>query len=92
MEKVSVIVQIAGKEYHMKVKASDEAAVLKAAEKLNESLAFYKTNFHISEKQDLLAMVAFDAFFERISMDNKREEMIQSVCLEIESISNLISA
>jgi len=76
----------------MKVKASDEAAVLKAAEKLNESLAFYKTNFHISEKQDLLAMVAFDAFFERISMDNKREEMIQSVCLEIESISNLISA
>jgi cell division protein ZapA len=92
LEKVSVIVQIAGKEYPMKVKASDEAAVLKAAEKLNESLAFYKTNFHISEKQDLLAMVAFDAFFERISMDNKREEMIQSVCLEIESISNLISA
>ena len=46
----------------MKVKASDEERVLLAASKLNDTMAFYKTNFHISEKQDLLAMAAFDAF------------------------------
>ncbi len=92
LEKVAVTVQIAGKEYPMKVKASDEAAVLQAATRLNESLAFYKTNFHINEKLDLLAMVAFDAFFEKISMDNRREEMVQSVCAEIDSVSHLLSA
>ncbi len=47
----------------MKVKASDEAKVLKAADLLNDSMTFYKNNFHIVEKQDILAMVAFDAFF-----------------------------
>ncbi len=92
MEKVSVTVQIAGKEYPMKVKASDEARVLQAAGKLNETLSFYKSNFHISEKQDLLAMAAFDAFFEKVSMDIRREEMVQSVCDEIESLSDRISA
>jgi cell division protein ZapA len=88
LEKVSVVVQIAGKEYPMKVKVSDEASVLQAAARLNESLTFYKANFHITEKLDLLAMVAFDAFFEKISMDNRREEMVHSVCEEIESISS----
>lgn len=92
LEKVSVIVQIAGKDYPMKVKASDEASVLQAATRLNESLSFYKTNFHIAEKLDLLAMVAFDAFFEKISMDNRREEMVDSVCEEIEAISTRLSA
>ncbi len=85
-------VQIAGKEYPMKVKASDEARVLQAAGKLNETLSFYKSNFHISEKQDLLAMAAFDAFFEKVSMENRREEMVQSVCDEIESLSDRLSA
>jgi cell division protein ZapA len=92
LDKVSVIVQIAGKEYPMKVKASDEARVLMAAGKLNDTLAFYKTNFHISEKQDLLAMAAFDAFFEKLSMDERREEMVQSVCDEIDGLSDRLSA
>lgn len=75
----------------MKVKASDESRVLLAAEKLNDTLAFYKTNFHITEKQDLLAMAAFDAFFEKLSMDERREEMVQSVCEEIDAISDRLS-
>ena len=75
----------------MKVKASDEARVLQAAARLNESLAFYKSNFHISEKLDLLAMVAFDAFFEKLSLDLKREETVQSVCDEIDAISSRLT-
>ncbi len=75
----------------MKVKASDEALVIQAASRLNETLTFYRTNYHISEKQDLLAMAAFDAFFEKLSMDQRKEEMIQSVCDEIDSISDRIS-
>ena len=91
LEKVSVTVQIAGREYPMKVKASDESLVVQAADRLNETLSFYRTNFHISEKQDLLAMAAFDAFFEKLSMDKRREEMVQSVCDEIDAISERIS-
>ena len=75
----------------MKVKASDEERVLLAATKLNDTMAFYKTNFHISEKQDLLAMAAFDAFFEKLSMDERREEMVTSVCNEIDRLSDNLS-
>lgn len=75
----------------MKVKASDEERVLLAATKLNDTMAFYKTNFHISEKQDLLAMAAFDAFFEKLSMDERREEMVSSVCDEIDRLSDSLS-
>ncbi len=75
----------------MKVKASDEERVLLAATKLNDTMAFYKTNFHISEKQDLLAMAAFDAFFEKLSMDERREEMVTSVCDEIDRLSDSLS-
>ena len=75
----------------MKVKANDEERVLLAATKLNDTMAFYKTNFHISEKQDLLAMAAFDAFFEKLSMDERREEMVTSVCDEIDRLSDNLS-
>ncbi len=71
----------------MKVKASDEAKVLKAAALLNESLTFYKNNFHIVEKQDMLAMVAFDAFFEKLTMEEKRANLLQSISTEIDNLS-----
>ena len=92
LDKVSVTVQIAGKEYPMKVKASDEARVLQAATKLNETMAFYKTNFHISEKQDLLAMAAFDAFFEKLSLEERKEELVQSISDEIEATTERLTA
>jgi len=91
LDKVSVVVRIGGKEYPMKVKASDEAKVLRAAELLNTSMTFYKNNFHIVDKQDMLAMVAFDAFFEKLSMDEKRSEMIESISGEIDALSEQLA-
>ncbi len=91
MDKVSVVVRIGGKEYPMKVKAIDEAKVLRAAELLNTNLTFYKNNFHIVDKQDMLAMVAFDAFFEKLSMEEKRSEMIDSISGEIDALSEQLA-
>jgi cell division protein ZapA len=91
LDKVSVVVQIGGKEYPMKVKATDEAKVLQAADLLNESMGFYRTNFHIVEKQDLLAMAAFDAFFEKLANEEKRANLLQSISLEIDSLSQQLT-
>jgi cell division protein ZapA len=91
LDKVSVVVRIGGKEYPMKVKAIDEAKVLRAAELLNTNLTFYKNNFHIVDKQDMLAMVAFDAFFEKLSMEEKRSEMIDSISGEIDALSEQLA-
>ena len=75
----------------MKVKAIDEAKVLRAAELLNTSLTFYKNNFHIVDKQDMLAMVAFDAFFEKLSMEEKRSDLIESISGEIDALSEQLA-
>ena len=87
LEKTSVVVQIAGKDYPMKVKPADEARVLEAARQLSSQLEVYK-NFGILEKQDLLAMVAFDSIFEKLSADEQKKQLIDSVCSEIETIAN----
>jgi len=36
-------------------------------------------------------MAAFDAFFEKLSMDERREEMVTSVCDEIDRLSDGLS-
>ena len=91
LDTVSVIVQIGGKEYPMKVNAADEQKVRKAATLLNEQLIKYKSNFSIVEKQDLLAIVAFDAVFERLSMEEQRMGMLQGIASEIDALTHQLS-
>lgn len=91
MDTVSVIVQIGGKEYPMKVNSADEEKVRKAATLLNEQMTKYKSTFSIVEKQDLLAIVAFDAVFERLSMEEQRMGMLQGIASEIDALTNQLS-
>lgn len=91
LDTVSVIVQIGGKEYPMKVKADDEQKVRKAASVLNEQMTRYKSNFSIVEKHDLLAIVAFDAVFERLTMEEQRTQMLQGIASEIDALTSQLS-
>ncbi len=70
----------------MTVNASDELKIRQAAALLNEQLARYKTNFNIIEKQDLFAIVAFDAVFEKLSQQEQQEKLTESVSFEIDSL------
>jgi len=86
LEKVSVVVQIAGKDYPMKVTAGEESQVQEAARILGTQLEVYK-NFGIIEKQDLLAMVAFDAIFSKLRAIEQKTQLIDGVCTEIEALA-----
>ena len=91
MEKVSIVVQIAGKDYQMKVKSADEARVLEAASQLSIQLETYK-NFGIIEKQDMLAMVAFDAIFSKLAVDEQKLQLVNGVCSELEALTNQLES
>ena len=54
--------------YPMKVKASEEAKVRAAGKLLNERIEKYMRQYTITDKQDLLAMVAFDCVVESLSL------------------------
>ena len=70
----------------MKVTAGDEVQVREAARQLGTQLETYK-NFGIIEKQDLLAMVAFDAIFSKLSANEQKTQLIDGVCAEIEALA-----
>jgi hypothetical protein len=86
LEKISVVVQIAGKDYPMKVVATDEPRVREAAQQLATQIESYK-NFGIIEKQDLLAMVAFDSIFSKLALNEQKTQLIDGVCAEIEALA-----
>ena len=46
----------------MRVDGAEEEAIRRASKELNEQLKSYQKRFAIDDRQDLLAMVAFDAW------------------------------
>ena len=66
MTELSIRLKIGDREYPMKVSAADEEKIRKAGKIINERLRVYRNRFGINDKQDLLAMVAFDCIVEQM--------------------------
>jgi cell division protein ZapA (FtsZ GTPase activity inhibitor) len=58
MSEISIKVQIAGRNYPLTIKASEEPAIRKAEAAIEESIAYFQKNYAVKDKQDLLAMAA----------------------------------
>jgi cell division protein ZapA len=86
MEALSVKIKIGDREYPMKVKAVDEAKIRHAGKLINDKLKRYRDEFGLDDRQDLLAMVAFDSMVE--SMDQNKintddSEMVNSSIVRV---------
>lgn len=90
MGELSVRIKIADRDYPMKVEASDEARIRNAGKQINERMKAYRERFGIDDKQDLLAMVAFDCLVDTNQPDegNVTDE---SVVEKISALNHLIS-
>lgn len=91
MEKLSIKVKIADREYPMKVDARDEENIRKAGKLINERLRSYRERFGIDDKQDLLAMVAFDSTVEKLKVEGETHQMDDTIEHKIEKLNQLIS-
>ena len=60
MKEISLRVQIANREYPVKVRDTEEENVKLAARAINDKVRLFRNQFGIEDRQDLLAMVAFD--------------------------------
>ena len=58
MDKLSIKLKIADREYPMRVEPDEEELIRKAGKIVNEKIKEFKSQFGIDDKQDLLAMVA----------------------------------
>ncbi len=69
-ESVSIKVNIAGKEYPLKINSSDQQDVMAVELEIKEKLKTLKNNYGVKDKQDLLAMFLF-----QYMMANKKDNI-----------------
>jgi cell division protein ZapA len=91
MEEHSIKIKIADREYPMKVKRADEERIRTAGKLINEKLRSYREQFGIEDKQDLLAMVAFDCLIDKMAVEDTHQTVDQTVFEKINHLNNLIS-
>jgi len=91
MEELSIKIKIADREYPMKVDVADEEQIRLAGKKINEKIKLYRDQFGIDDKQDLLAMVAFDSLFEKLKSDTNQATIGDSTVEKIQYLNRLIA-
>lgn len=88
METLSIRIKIGDRDYPMKVKAEDEAKIRHVGRLINDKIKRYREEYGLDDKQDLLAMVAFDAMIESVDqnlVNTEDSEMIKSGISRINS-------
>lgn len=75
----------------MKVNPEDEEKVRYAGNEINERIKKYTEQFGIEDKQDLLAMVAFDSLVDMLSKDEKLSDNDDTVIQKVEEINQIVA-
>ncbi|MGK7391871.1 MAG: cell division protein ZapA [Candidatus Cyclobacteriaceae bacterium M2_1C_046] len=91
MDELSIKIKIADREYPMKVKVEDEQRVRNAGKIINERIRSYREQFGIDDKQDLLAMVAFDSLVDKLQSEESKSSTDEDVIEKVSYLNNLIS-
>ena len=91
MEDLSIKIKIADREYPMKVKLTDEERVRMASKLINEKIKSYREQFGIDDKQDLLAMVAFDCLIDKMAADETYQVVDQTVFEKVNQLNHIVS-
>ena len=91
MGELSIKIKIAEREYPMRVEAEEEAHLREASRLINEQIHQYRSRFGTVDKQDLLAMVAFDAFVQKLEHETVRKEMETVVTERLNKLNRRIS-
>lgn len=92
METLSIKIKIGDREYPMKVKAEDEAKIRRAGKLINERIKQYRDEFGLDDRQDLLAMVAFDCMVETMELSEMSSEDSEKLTSTIQQINDSLSS
>lgn len=91
MGELSIRIKIGDREYPMRVEAEDEERVRRAGRMVNDQLRAYRERFGTTDKQDLLAMVAFDTCMQKLEHEAARYDIERVSAEKIASLNKLIS-
>lgn len=75
----------------MRVEAEDEERVRRAGRMVNEQLRAYRERFGTTDKQDLLAMVAFDTCMQKLEHEAARHDVERVFAEKVANLNKLIN-
>lgn len=75
----------------MRVDPEDEERIQQAGRLLNEQIRLYRERYGTTDKQDLLAIVAFDAFVDKLEHEKIRTETEKVMAEKVSRINRLIT-
>lgn len=88
---LSIKIRIGDRDYPMKVDENEEEVLRTAGRLLNETLKAFKDQYQIEDRQDLLAMVAFDSLVQKIKKENATAVAEQQLTDKLSYLNSLIS-
>jgi cell division protein ZapA len=91
MGELAIKIRIAEREYPMRVKEEEEERLRVVGKILNERLRFFKDQFGIQDKQDLLAMVAFETMVDKLKMEDEKNNHLAKVGEQLNVLDDLLS-
>jgi cell division protein ZapA len=92
MGDLSIKIRIADREYPMRVHTEDQEKIRIAGKLLNEKLKEFKEQFGVEDKQDLIAMVAFDCFVEKLTSGEDASQSMKVIFQKLSDMDDLISS
>lgn len=92
MGELSIKIKIGDREYPMRIDADEEERLRKAGRVINEKVRAFGSQFGIDDKQDLLAMVAFDILVEKLRSEEFLTNLEQNIDNRIERLDAEISS
>lgn len=88
---LSIKIKIGDREYPMKVEAQDEQTVRNAARMINDRIRKYKEHYGLTDKTDLLALVAFDTTMDQIRLTQDLANQDDELSRQLNTIAGLLS-
>ena len=92
MGELAIKIKIGEREYPMRVSASEEERLRMAGELLNEKLKKFREAFGIDDRQDLLAMVAFDCMVDKLKSEGTQKDLSSEIANRIQNLNLLIES
>ena len=90
MDKLSIKVNIGGRTYPLTIAPSEEEAIRKAAQLINDNIRQLEENYAVRDKQDVLAMTALQ-YANQVVEGRKGTADDEAVTSRIQELDSLVS-
>jgi len=91
MDTLSIKIKIDNREYPIQVTPKDEERLRRAGKLINEKIDQFKSQFGIEDKQDILSMVLFKSFVEKLELEEEFNNRTASIMTKLNDLDHLIS-